>query len=964
MTGTGRAKSWRKKIRIATPEGLLAEFDRITGERDPGATPVRADILAYLKTALGQGREAVRAQLEQDGRGLACAQRLSVLQDAIIAALFEFACRRIYRASNPSAAERLSIVAVGGYGRGALAPESDVDLLFLFPYKTTPWSESVTEYVLYMLWDLGQKVGHSTRTVNECLRGARDDMTIRTALLESRHICGDAGLFDAFDMRFNDEIVAGTAPEFIHAKLTERDARHRRSGASRYRVEPNIKDGKGGLRDLQVLFWLAKYSYQAKKGGEALVEAGLLTPKEQKLFRKCSDFLWAVRCHLHFLAGRPEEQLSFDMQPAIATRLGYQKHPGLKAVERFMKHYFLVAKDVGDLTRIVCAALEEREAKKYQGLNRFLPGLVRRRRKLAGTSDFMMENGRINAADPDVFKRDPVNLIRIFQIAGKGNHAFHPDVTRLITRSLKLIDRTVQTDPEANRLFIDILTAKRNAETVLRRMNETGVLGRFIRDFGKVVAMMQFNMYHRFTVDEHLIQSIGVLASMESGELGHDHPLSHQIIATLKDRVVLYVALFLHDIAKGRPEDHSIAGARIARKLCPRFGLTPAQTELVAWLVENHLTMSIVAQSRDLSDRKTILDFAQVVESKDRMNLLLILTVCDIRAVGPGVWNGWKGQLLRTLYYETEPILTGGFSAVSRDDSVARAKSALAEKLSDWSKRDRERILALHHPAYWLRVDADRHLRHAELVRKADVTDNPVAFDIKPMAFEAATEITVLLPDHPRYLTLIAGACSASNANIVDAQIFTTRDGRALDTIIISRAFEEDRDELRRGRQIQTLIEKAIAGTVALPEAVERRRAGDSRREAFTIEPSVVFENDFSNRFTVIEVQCLDRVGLLYDLTRSMADLNLNIGSAHVATFGERVRDNFYVTDLAGKKILARTRQNAIRKTLLTAIAGQDAPKKPAKKPGTPAAKKSRAKKTSRKSGARQTRTLNKQPTP
>ena len=960
-----------------TCEELLADFDRIAGDRDPGGAGVRADILAHLKDVLARARQAIRAQLEDDGKGLACAQRLSVLQDAIIEALFGHASGRIYRASNPSAAERLSIVAVGGYGRGTLAPGSDIDLLFLFPYKVTPWAESVTEYVLYMLWDLGQKVGHGTRTVTECLRAAGDDMTIRTALLESRHICGDPAIFETFDTRFTKEIVARSAPEFIAAKLAERDARHRRSGATRYRVEPNVKDGKGGLRDLQTLYWLAKYSYRSKRGGEALVDAGLLTAREQRLFRKCSDFLWAVRCHLHFLAGRAEEQLTFDMQPEIANRLGYQKHPGLRAVERFMKHYFLVAKDVGDLTRIVCSALEERETKKYQGLNRFLPGLARRRRKLAGTADFIMENGRINAANPHVFERDPVNLIRIFQIAGKGNHAFHPDATRLITRSLKLIDKSVQNDPEANRLFIDILTSRRNAETVLRRMNETGVLGRFVREFGRVVAMMQFNMYHRYTVDEHLIQSIGVLADMESGRLGHDHPLSHEIIGTLKDPVVLYVALFLHDIAKGRPEDHSIAGARVARKLCPRFGLTPGQTEAVAWLVEQHLTMSIVAQSRDLSDRKTILDFAQVVESMDRMKQLLVLTVCDIRAVGPGVWNGWKGQLLRTLYYETEPMLTGGFSTVSREESVARAKSALADLLADWPARERNRVLKLHHTAYWLRVDAERQARHAELIRKADADKRSVAFDIKPMTFEAATEITVLTPDHPRLLTLIAGACSACDANIVDAQIFTTRDGRALDTIIVSRAFEEDRDEMRRGRQITALIEKALAGTVALPEAMARRRRGPSRREAFTVEPQVVFENDFSNRFTVIEVQCLDRVGLLYDLTRAMADLNLNIGSAHIATFGERVRDNFYVTDLTGGKIQASRRQSTIRKTLLAAIEGHKAAKKtvgttrkaakPAKAPATTPKKapaKTRAKTGGGKPDTRGTRTMNRQPAP
>ena len=325
----------------------------------------------------------------------------------------------------------------------------------------------MTEYILYMLWDLRLKVGHATRTVNETLKAARDDMTIRTALLEARPIAGDEALFGELQTRFQNEVVAGTAREFIAAKLAERDARLARVGQSRYLVEPNVKEGKGGQRDLQTLFWIAKYYYRVS-ANEALVDAGLLSRQEYPLFLRCSDFLWAVRCHLHFITGRAEERLSFDLQPELARRLGYQKHPGLHAAERFMKHYFLVAKDVGDLTRIVCAELEEREAKNAPRLNRLFRGIRSRRRVLKGSTDFVVEHGRINVASDDVFERDPVNLIRIFREAGRNDIAFHPDALRLITKSLKRIDRKLQHDPEANRLFLEILCDPEDAEAVLR----------------------------------------------------------------------------------------------------------------------------------------------------------------------------------------------------------------------------------------------------------------------------------------------------------------------------------------------------------------------------------------------------------------------------------------------------------------------------------------------------------------
>jgi [protein-PII] uridylyltransferase len=918
------AKIPLKLEKMVDGEALRRDLTALTASTggDGSGKAVRQQTVELLKRAILEGRKAAEAMLLQDGGGSACAERLSHLMDEVIRALYDFATVHVYRSKNRSAAERMAVIAVGGYGRGTLAPGSDIDLLFVLPYKQTPWGEQVAEYMLYVLWDLGLKVGHATRNIDECIRLSRGDITIRTSILEARFLWGDEKLFSDLVARFDDEVVKDTGPEYVQAKLAERDERHRKAGESRYLVEPNIKDGKGGLRDLHTLFWIGKYFYRVRTAAE-LVEKGVFTTAELRLFQKAEDFLWAVRCHMHFATGKAEERLHFDIQREIAGRLGYTSHPGLSAVERFMKHYFLVAKDVGDLTRIFCAALEEEQAKHVPGFNRLFLSFSRRRKKLPGTSDFLVDNSRINITSDDIFEKDPVNLLRLFWLADRHGLEYHPDALKLVTRSLGLIDRTLRRDEEANRMFMDILTSDRNPELNMRRMNEAGVLGRLIPDFGKIVAMMQFNMYHHYTVDEHLIRCIGVLSELEHGDGEKLHPLSHKLMPGLKaQREMLYAAVLLHDIAKGRPEDHSEAGARIARRLCPHMGFNPAETDTIAWLVENHLVMSLTAQTRDLNDRKTIEDFAAIVQSVERLKMLLVLTVCDIRGVGPGVWNGWKGQLLRTLYYETELLLTGGFSEVARETRAAAARERLLDALSGWSERDAKRLVKLHYDNYLLTVDLKDQLRHADFIRQADQGKKSLATMVKTHEFEAVTEITVLAPDHPRLLSVIAGACAAAGGNIVDAQIFTTTDGRALDTILISREFDMDEDERRRGERVGKLIEDVLSGRTWLPEMIEKRTKPKRGSRAFTIEPFAEIRNALSNRFSVIEVEGLDRPGLLSEVTGAISDLSLDIASAHITTFGEKVIDTFYVTDLTGQKIENPTRQAAIRERLIATLAG------------------------------------------
>jgi [protein-PII] uridylyltransferase len=607
-------------------------------------------------------------------------------------------------------------------------------------------------------------------------------VTIRTALLEARYLWGDRVPFEEMRKTFWADASARAGQDFVEAKLAERDERHRRQGESRYLVEPNVKEGKGGLRDLQTLYWIGKYIYQTDDTADLIGK--VLTRDEHDTFQKADEFLWNVRVQLHYLVGRAEERLSFDVQPDIAARLGFTGDNPRRAVEKFMKAYFLVAKDVGDLTRIFCAGLEEQNKKPRPSLARLLPGFLKPR---TGVEDFFVENGRLNAPDK-AFRNDPINLIRIFHVADEKGVDVHPAALRTITRSLDLISDKLRDDPEANRLFLDILTSRRDPERTLRRMNEAGVFGRFVPAFAHAVGLMQFNMYHHYTVDEHLIRAVGNVAAIERGELKDEHPLASEIVKRVQSRNVLYVAILLHDIGKGLPGDHSEVGANIAEALCPRLGLSPAETAAVSWLARYHLVMSDVAQKRDISDPKTVRDFVQTVQSPEMLRLLLILTVADIRAVGPGVWNGWKGQLLRELYYEAEALMSGSDATPGRTVRIENAKAKLSDKISDLPQAAKERAASRQYDAYWLAFDEAAYERQARLMTEADAKGELLAMAAMSDTFRAATEITIYTPDHPGLFSKLAGAIAASGGSIVDAKAFTTTDGFALDVFWVQDA--------------------------------------------------------------------------------------------------------------------------------------------------------------------------------
>jgi [protein-PII] uridylyltransferase len=901
---------------IIDRKALTLQLDALGGEGSHGSKEQRMQALVLLKAALGHGKQEIRRRFDTGTPALATRQSLAFLTDQIIRLAHDFTVNRVYRLPNPTAAEKLSIVAVGGYGRGEMAPFSDVDLLFLFPYKQTPWGEQVVEYMLYLLWDLGLKVGHATRSVDECIRLSMGDVTIRTAILEQRWIWGDQALALQLKTRFQSDVVAKTGPDFIEKKLAERDERHRRMGDSRYVVEPNVKEGKGGLRDLHTLVWINKYVYGIEDSSE-LVVRGLLLPEEQRSYVQAMEYLWTVRIHLHYLANRAEERLTFDMQVEIAKAMGYADRPGRSDVERFMKKYYLVAKEVGDLTRIFAAALEERHKKKKP-----LAAIRAKMRRPKQLDGFEVDNGRLNTGKADLFETQPIKMLQLFHVAQEHGLDIHPEALRLVRRHLKLIDGKVRNDAEANRLFMDMLCSTLDPETTLRRLNEAGVLGRFVPDFGRVVAQTQHDMYHTYTVDEHTIRAIGLLSQIESGALKEDHPLSVNVIKEVLSRRVLYVAVLLHDIAKGRGGDHSMLGEKVAEKLGPRFGLSPAETETVAWLVRWHLAMSATAFKRDLGDAKTVVDFAQLVQSPERLRLLLCLTVADIRAVGPTIWNGWKGQLLRELYYRAEEYLSGGFAGRGRDQRIAETKDRVRAGLAGWPKAELDRLLKRHYENYWYSNEAEVILRHAQMMREADTAGRTLTTATRPDRFRAVTEFTLYAPDHPGLFARVAGAMAAAGANIVDAKIFTTNDGMALDMFFIQDMDGAAFEKADRLKKLNSAIERALSGDLKLRSAIALEKPGqNSRARVFKVAPRVLVDNTASNRYTVIEVNGRDRPGFLYDVTRGLYDLNLTIGSAHIATYGERAVDVFYVQDLTGMKLTDKRRLQQIEKHLLKKIA-------------------------------------------
>jgi [protein-PII] uridylyltransferase len=887
--------------------------------------PVSRDAaLAAFRRHQARIQQHVQHAFEQEQiTGLQAARLLGKLTDGLISSLYEHAIAD----TGLGEPEHLSVAGTGGYGRGVLAPFSDIDLLFLTASEPTRQTLQVVEYMLYFLWDLGVKVGHATRSIEDCLIEGAKDTTIRTALLDARHIAGDAPLFAEFHARFRAACKEAGVADYIAAKQAERDVRHRRYGDSPFVVEPNVKEGRGGLRDLQTLYWIARYVYDTQTMGELADVGDVLTPAEAKHGRRAWEFLWTVRFHLHYVAGRAEERLTFDLQPVVGARMGYTRHGRQDGVERFMRHYFLTAREISRLTRI----LEPGILREALGP----PAIAAETDKALVQAGFVLAEGALLPMPGRDFDKEPIQMLRILQVARDRNLELHPLAVRsLIQNERRAVE--LRGDPKAAALFMELMCGREpdhhrasphpDGARWLSILNETGFLGRFIPDWARIVGQMQFDTYHVFTVDEHTIEAVRVLNMMERGELAEIAPVASSLVDHLQSRRALYLAMLLHDIAKGRGGDHSELGAEVALKVGPTLGLSAEETETVSWLVLHHLLLSTIAFKRDIDDPKTILDVADTIQSPERLRLLLVLTVADMRAVSPKVWNGWKATLLRELYARVAEVLAGGLSTTERDVRVQRARHAAAVLLSDWSKQDIEHFTSLGYPGYWLSFDPDTHARHARMVRDAEARKAPLTVETQPLPARAVTEVTVYCADHAGLFSRISGALAVAGASIVDARIHTMTNGMALDTFWIQDAAGGAFDAPHRLARLAVLIEQALSGRLRL--AAEIRKMSKvllgQRMRAIHVPPRVVFDNHASNTHTVLEVNGRDRPGLLHDVTAAISEQGLQIASAHVTTYGVRAVDVFYVKDVFGLKVENERKLALLREALLNALANPD----------------------------------------
>jgi len=876
------------------------------------------NVVIQTKDIIINSLELARKRLESgEYKGSECAEQISNLYDFIIKSYFEYLSALSDSSQNKTDFERVAILATGGYGRGKIAPDSDIDLLFLMPFKKTAWAETITENLLYFLWDLGLKIGHATRNINECISLSLQDQTITTSLLDARFICGDDEVATVFKKNFRESISKRSSNDFIKIKLEERESRHIKEGQSRYLVEPNIKNSKGGLRDLESLSWMTNFCYDASRPSQ-MIQKNILSNDEAASFRKCENFLWHVRCQLHFIEKSSNDIINFNTQVNMAEKLGYLERKGLKPVERFMKHYFLVAKEVGDLTRSVCYVLEEKHRVRFAPISLFRKFLELPSKLISSGSGvgFLVTKGRLNIVSDNVFKKDPHKIILFFSLMSENRLTVHPNAIRIIRKSLKLIDHRLRSNIKTNKLFIDLLINP-NAESTLRFMNETGVLGKFIPDFGKIVGLMQFNMYHHYTADEHLIKAVG-----EVNKIFFSKDEGYQILNNLalsnEEKRILILAIFFHDIAKGREGDHSEEGKKVVKKMAKRLCLSESDEETISWLVLDHLKMSDFAQRRDIQDPVTIKDFAEIIQTTKRLKLLLFLTVADIRAVGPGVWNDWKGELLRNLYDETYLALTGNFSEEKRKNKVIAIKDEINKGLPNLENDLKQKLISNLDDSYWLSVPEDIQKRNLIYLSKRIQNKEEEIIDFYNISQASSTILTIYTKDKPRLFQRISACCLDLGISIVDARIFSNKDNSILDILWIQDTFgEKITDERRLIRFKERILEFITEKN--MPD-IRINYKLDKRAIAFNVTPYVEIDNSLSERFSVIEVSGKDRPGLLYDLTKSLSDMNINIHSAHIATFGERATDVFYVLSQNGEKVFSRKKINSIEKELIKSI--------------------------------------------
>ncbi|MDX8412165.1 MAG: [protein-PII] uridylyltransferase [Mariprofundaceae bacterium] len=842
-----------------------------------------------LKQMARQRRELMlkgaqrRLNARQDGRSIV--KYMSREVDALLLDLWA-------RIAGPRHGQ-IDLIAVGGYGRAELCPQSDWDLLFLHADGHDKALLADVERLLYVLWDIGAQIGHAVRTPVETLEHAWVDHHARTGLLESRLLVGEGGLYAQVRKGAQQHWSKRQRKSFCEQKMEECAARRKAMGDTAFLMEPDIKSGKGGLRDVSTVFWLSMAWYGVAKARE-LIRPGVVTEAEFNGFVRARNFLWRVRTGLHLLAGREDDRLRFEYQQELAESFGFRDSHGMRAVERFMKTYFRHVRTVADLSDIFLLHFDEQ----------IHPRRLSRSRELG--NGMVLRAGKVGVGDAVAFVSDPLNMLRIFLEAQQDNRYLDSKALRVIRHHAGLVDARLRASKQANEIFLTILRSRRNVATILRQMHETDVLGRFIPDFGRITSHGQFDRYHSYTVDTHTIRAIDILRDFYLGESRFVHvPLAKKLMLQMQRPELLYLALMFHDIAKGRGGDHAELGEQLARKFCRRLGLSRDDGELVAWLVLHHLTMSRTAQHFDLSDPEVIADFSRLVGDQERLIYLFLLTVADIAAVGPGVWTDWKGSLLSELFESTSACLRSG--QVKPADYELRLSDRRESVLAMCDARERPALkqALASMPAHCLLHFPPEPLLGLSRMLFRDVAGTRIQVD----EGRGCTQVLTWGNDRENLFSHLTATLAGANATVLSAQAYSLNDGRVLNEFYI---IDHRNHPISESRQIDRLRQRLL----------DVQHGGEPLRQKRKIKSDVLMQsqavrvrrlNEAAKRITAIELVAADRLGLLADLSLAISGLEVNLLGANISTFGEKVVDVFFLTDRMGGKLDQTTTEAVMR---------------------------------------------------
>jgi [protein-PII] uridylyltransferase len=844
------------------------------------------DHASDARQRLARQRAALRADYEADADAVRFLRRHRQVVDANL--------RELWRESHLP--RQLALVAVGGYGRGELYPHSDVDVLVLLPGALAPAGLAQVEQFIGRLWDVGLELGHSVRTVEECRDEAAKDVTVQTSLLEARLIAGSRTLFDELYRRLHD----GFDPQaFFKAKRLEQEQRHAKYQDSPYSLEPNLKEAPGGLRDLQVVLWVSRASALGRDW-RSLAAHGLVTRAEAVQLKRHADWLARVRIRLHLLAGRREDRILFDYQDALAKAFGFAATPTKRASEVFMQRYFRTAKAVTQLNTTVLQNLGAAIFPAFDAP----PEPINER--------FQAVRELLDVRDPGLFERDAHAILESFLLLQQhaGLKGMTAPTLRALWRARRRIDRAFRADPANRATFLSILQQPRGLVHELRRMNQYGILGRYLTPFGKIVGQMQHDLFHVYTVDQHILMVVRNLRRFTMVQFAHEYPLCSRLAAGFERYWLLYVAAIFHDIAKGRGGDHSRLGRIDARRFARAHGLADEDVALVEFLVEQHLTMSSIAQKRDLSDPDVIRDFARVIGTERRLVALYLLTVADIRGTSPKVWNAWKGKLLEDLFRLTRRILRGASVGYDQDVQAKQSEALRLLRLYALSDAAGEALWRELDIAYFLRHEPQEIAWQTRTLHYRVNTERPVVkARLSPIG--EGLQVMIYAKDEPDLFARICGYFESINYSIVDAKIHTTRHGYALDTFLVLGTGTS-----HHYRDMIGLIEHELA------ERLERRaplgpptRGRVSRLSRhFPITPEVHIRPDEKGQYSLVSITAGDRPGLLYGIARVFSQYHVDLHTAKIVTLGERAEDVFVVSGeaLAKPKTVLQLEQDLL----------------------------------------------------